>query len=71
MKMELLKAYDLNGKITDCIGYDCSCVNWIVREYEEIKTRKMSICEKCTSIKYFSPIELIQLQNMVDRNSND
>jgi len=71
MKIELLKAHDLNGKITDCIGYDCSCENWIVREYEEIKTRKISVCEKCTSIKHFNPIELTHLQKMVGRNCND
>ena len=71
MKFELLKAHDIGGKITDCIGYDCTCGQWIVREYEDIKTRKMAICEKCTSMKAFRPIELTQLQKMVDRNCND
>lgn len=71
MELELIKLRRSDGKYQDCIGYDCTCGFKVVRDFIEVQIHKMSVCEKCTSIKYFNPLEINQLQTMLDLNCNE
>ena len=54
MATELLRDYELEGVVQNCIKLDCSCGNPKIFPFEKIRNRERMTCPNCGCVSSFS-----------------
>jgi hypothetical protein len=56
MATELLRDYDFDGVVQNCIKMDCSCGTAKIFPFQKIKNREKTECPNCGCVSSFSTV---------------
>ncbi len=66
MAIELLRDYELDGEVQNCIKMDCNCGNPKVFPFGKIQKRERMTCPNCGCVSSFSAVWIEKTEKEFD-----